>query len=192
MDISLSLLAHSILTLRGTAQDIREYIVKVREVRKRSACYHSLRKAHAPRRTQIKKRGSRTNADPLQHMHMTTDKMYYGFIVAFDSGSETGSNQLTVWVAEKSDIDAVPLKRFGVAQLLNSLTGLARSPLLANLEDERKARKLREQMKSARPRLEAAYARRELWSLDRRWYDRNMLQAQSHAWTLQVRSCLPK
>ncbi len=82
-------------------------------------------------------------------MRMTPDKMYYRFIVAFDSGSETGSNQLTVWVAKKTDIDAVPLKRFGVAQLLNSLTGLERSPLLAKLEEERKARKLREQMKSA-------------------------------------------
>src|SRR6266446_1173811 len=111
MDISLSLLAHSILTLRRTAQDVCEYLVKVREVRKRSACYHSLRKAHVPRRAQIKKRGSPTNADPLQHMRMTPDKMYYRFIVAFDSGSETGSNQLTVWVAKKSDIDAVPLKR---------------------------------------------------------------------------------
>jgi len=111
---------------------------------------------------------------------MATDKMYYRFIVAFDSRSETGSNQFTVWVTEKSDIDAVPLKRFGVAQLLNALTGLERSPLLAKLEEERKARKLREQMKSARPRLEVEFARRELWSLDRRWCDRNMLQAQSH------------
>ena len=114
-------------------------------------------------------------------MRMTPDKMYYRFIVAFDSGSETGSNQLTVWVAKKKDIDAVPLKRFGVAQLLNSLTGLERSPLLAKLEEERKARKLGEQMKSALQRLEVEFARRELWFLDRRWYDRNMLQAQSHA-----------
>ena len=83
-----------------------------------------------------KRGGSRTNADPLQHVRMTADKMYYRFIVAFDSGSETGSNQLTVWVAEESDIDAVPLKRFGVAQLLNSLTRLERSPLLAKLEEE--------------------------------------------------------
>src|SRR5437588_12767752 len=47
-------------------------------------------------------------------MRMTTDKMYYGnyrFVVEFDSGSETGSNQLTVWAAEKSDIDAVPHTR---------------------------------------------------------------------------------
>src|SRR5258708_40141797 len=103
MDISLSLLAHSILTLRGTAQDIREYIVKGREVRKRSAGYHSLRKGHAPRRTQIKKRGSRTNADPLQHMHMTTDKLYYGFMVALDPASATGPNHLAIWVAATSD-----------------------------------------------------------------------------------------
>ena len=57
-------------------------------------------------------------------MRMTTDKIYYGnyrFVVEFDSGSETGSNQLTVWVAEKADIDAVPLKQLGAAQLLNAL-----------------------------------------------------------------------
>ena len=37
-------------------------------------------------------------------MRMITDKMYYGnprFGVEFDSGSETWSNQLTVWIAER-------------------------------------------------------------------------------------------
>ena len=53
------------------------------------------------------------------------------------------------------------LKRFGVAQLLNALIVLERSRLHAKLEVE--------------------FARRELWSLDRRWYDRDMLQAQSRA-----------
>src|SRR5205809_571021 len=72
MDISLSLLAHSILTLLRTVRDVREYIVKVREVGKRSACYYSLRKAHASRRAQIKKRGGRTIAVPLQHIRSTS------------------------------------------------------------------------------------------------------------------------
>jgi hypothetical protein len=153
-------------------------------------------------------------------MRMTTDKMYYGnyrFVVEFDSGSETGSNQLTVWVAEKADIDAVPLKQFGTAQLLSALIEPERSRLHAKLEGEqrvcqqpfeleiaslqqpfraagdkqgqkmpekvkRRARKLREQMKSALKRLEVEFARRELWPLDRQWYDRGILQAQSRVY----------
>ncbi len=151
-------------------------------------------------------------------MRMTTDKMYYGnyrFVVEFDSGSETGSSQLTVWVAEKADIDTVPLKQFGAAQLLSALVEPERSRLHAKLEEERRAcrqpfeleiaklqepfsaagesprqrrvpekvkrraRKLREQMKSAQQRLKVEFARRELWPLDRRWFDRDTLQAQS-------------
>jgi hypothetical protein len=57
-------------------------------------------------------------------VHMVTDTMNYDnyrFVVEFDSGSETGTNQLTVWVAEKTDIDAVPLKQLGTAQLLSAL-----------------------------------------------------------------------
>jgi hypothetical protein len=150
-------------------------------------------------------------------MRVTTDKMYYGhyrFAVEFDSGSETGSNQLTVWVAEKADIDTVPLKRFVATQLLSALVEPERSRLHAKLEEERRAcqqpfeleianlqepfnaagekqgqkvpekvkrraRNLREQMKSALQRLEVEFARRELWPLDRRWFDRDTLQAQS-------------
>jgi hypothetical protein len=150
-------------------------------------------------------------------MRMATDKMYYDnyrFVVEFDSGSETGSNQLTVWAAEKTDIDTVPLKQFAAAQLLSALVEPERSRLHAKLEEERcacqrpfeleianlqqpfraagekqgqktpekvkrKAHKLREQMKSALQRLEVEFARRELWPLDRRWFDHDTLQAHS-------------
>jgi hypothetical protein len=146
-------------------------------------------------------------------MRMATDTMYYGnyrFVVEFDSGSETGSNQLTVWAAEKVDIDTVPLKQFGAAQLLSALIEPESARLHAALAEERhacqerfeleianlqqpfsaagqkilekvkrKARKLREQMKSALQGLEAEFARRELWPMDRRWFDRDTLQAQS-------------
>lgn len=150
-------------------------------------------------------------------MRVTTDTMYYGnyrFVVEFDSGSEAGSNQLTVWVAEKADIDTVPLKRFVAAQLLCALVEPERSHLHAKLEEERRAcqqpfeleianlqepfsaagekqgqkvpekvkrraRNLRKQMKSALQRLEVGFARRELWPLDKRWFDRDTLQAQS-------------
>jgi hypothetical protein len=47
---------------------------------------------------------------------------------------------------------------------------------------KRKARKLRVQLKAARPRLEEEFARRELWSLDRQWFDRDTLQAQSRVY----------
>src|SRR5258706_7423053 len=153
-------------------------------------------------------------------MRMITDTMYYGnykFDVELDTGSETGANQLIVWVAEKLNIETVPLKQFGVAQLLNALIEPERARLHAKLEEEqlacqqsfeleiaflqrpyavpgekqgqkipekvkRKARKLREQMKAARPRLEVEFARRELWSLDRQWFDRDTLQAQSRVY----------
>jgi hypothetical protein len=152
---------------------------------------------------------------------MITDTMYYGnykFDVELDTGSETGANQLTIWGAEKLNIDTVPLKQFGVAQLLNALIEPERARLHAKLEEEklacqqsfeleiaslqrpytvpgekqgqkipekvkRKARKLREQMKAARPRLEVEFARRELWSLDRQWFDRDTLQAQSRVYS---------
>src|SRR5258706_117712 len=154
-------------------------------------------------------------------MRMITDTMHYGnykFDVELDTGSETGANQLTIWVAEKLNIDTVPLKQFGVAHLLNALIEPERARLHVKLEEEklacqrsfeleiaslqrpytvsgekqgqkipekvkRKARKLREQMKAARPRLEVEFARRELWSLDRQWFDRDTLQAQSRVYS---------
>ena len=153
-------------------------------------------------------------------MRMITDTMYYGnykFDVELDTGSETGANQLTVWVAEKVNIDTVPLKQFGVAQLLTALIEPERARLHAKLEEEkfafqqsfeleiaslqhpytvpgekrgqkisekvkRKACKLGEQMKAALQRLEVEFARRELWSLDRQWFDRDTLQAESRAY----------
>jgi hypothetical protein len=153
-------------------------------------------------------------------MHITTDTMYFGnykFDMELDTGSETGANQLTIWVAEKLNIDTVPLKQFGVAQLLNALIEPEHTRLHDRLEEEkrvcqhsfeleitglqgpavagekqgqkypgkvkRKMRKLREQMKAALQRLEVEFARRELWSLDRRWFDPVTLQAQSHVYS---------
>jgi hypothetical protein len=153
-------------------------------------------------------------------MRMITDTMYFGnykFDVELDTGSETGANQLTIWVAEKLNIDTVPLKQFGVAQLLNALIEPERTRLRDRLEEEksafqhsfeleiaglqgpftvagekqgqkypgkvkRKIRKLREQKKAALQRLELEFARRELWSLDRRWFDPVTLQTQSHVY----------
>jgi hypothetical protein len=154
-------------------------------------------------------------------MRMITDTMYFGnykFDVELDTGSEAGANQLTVWVAEKVNIDSVPLKQFGMAQLLNALIEPERTHQHARLEEEklacqqsfeqeiaglqgpytvagekqeqkmpekvkRKVRKLREQKKAALQRLELEFAQRELWSLDRRWFDRDTLQAQSRVYS---------
>ena len=72
---------------------------------------------------------------------MITNTMYFGnykFDVELDTGSETGANQLTVWVAEKLNIDTVPLKQFGVAQLLNALIEPERTRL-HRLEEEKRA-----------------------------------------------------
>ena len=154
-------------------------------------------------------------------MRIITDTMYFGnykFDMDLDTGSETGANQLTIWVAEKLNIDTVPLKQFGVAQLLNALIEPERARLHDRLEEEkrafqhsfeleitglqgpftvagekqgqkypgkvkRKMRKLREQKKAALQRLEVEFARRELWFLDRRWFDPVTLQAQSHIYS---------
>ena len=154
-------------------------------------------------------------------MRIITDTMYFGnykFDMDLDTGSETGANQLTIWVAEKLNIDTVPLKQFGVAQLLNALIEPERTRLRDRFEEEkcafqhsfeleitglqgpftvagekqgqkypgkvkRKMRKLREQKKAALQRLEVEFARRELWSLDRRWFDPVTLQAQSHVYS---------
>ena len=154
-------------------------------------------------------------------MRIITDTMYFGnykFDMELDTGSETGANQLTIWVAEKLHIDTVPLKQFGVAQLLDALIEPERTRLRDRFEQEkcafqhafeleiaglkgsftvaedkqgqkypekvkRKMRKLREQKKAALQRLEVEFARRELWSLDRRWFDPVTLQAQSHAYS---------
>src|SRR5215831_7635264 len=73
-------------------------------------------------------------------MRMITNTMNFGtykFDVELDTGSETGANQLTVWVAEKLNIDTVPLKQFGVAQLLNALIEPERTRLHARLEEEK-------------------------------------------------------
>ena len=154
-------------------------------------------------------------------MRMITDTMYFGnykFDVELDTGSETGANQLTVWVAEKLHIDTVPLKQFEVAHLLNALIEPERTRLHDRLEEEkracqhsfeqevaglqgsstvagekqgqkipekvkRKVRKIREQKKAALQRLEVEFARRELWSLDRRWFDPDTLQAESRVYS---------
>ncbi|MBA2286069.1 MAG: winged helix-turn-helix domain-containing protein [Ktedonobacteraceae bacterium] len=209
-------------------QHVREDLVKFREIQKRSACYASLRKAHA-----IAMRSHQRQREHFERryssMHMIMDKMYcgnYKFVVEFDSGSETGSNQLTVWAAEKTDIAAVPLKQIGTTHLLEALIEPERSRLHAQLEEERRAcrqpfeleiatlqhafkaagekqeqkipgkikrdvRKLRQQMNIALQRLEAEFARRELWSLDRQWYDRDTLLTHSHVYNTAffLRNC---
>ncbi len=78
-DVSLPSHAPAILTFWRTTRNVREFPVKVPEMWKRSACYHSLRKALAPRRAHIKKRGSRTiyaekpaSSDSYSHRHART------------------------------------------------------------------------------------------------------------------------
>jgi hypothetical protein len=139
-------------------------------------------------------------------MNVIADKMYYGdykFFIELDTGAETGANQLTVWVAEKMDINNVPLSQFNAAQLLNALLEPLQSRLRIQLEEEiaelqrpfqtpkeqkgkplpgkvkRKVRDLRTQMKTAVQRLEADFQRRELQSLERCCFDQALLQAES-------------
>src|SRR5438105_5515623 len=89
------------------------------------------------------------------------DQMYYGdyrFTVELDTGSETGGHQLTVWVAEKANIDAVPLTKFRLEQLLGALIEPQKSRLAAQLEAEKGVcRKLfEEEIKRLHPPSKAA------------------------------------
>jgi hypothetical protein len=73
-------------------------------------------------------------------MRAVADKMYYGdykFLVELDTGAETGTNQVTVWVAEKISIDSVSLVEFRIEQLLKALAEPLQSLLRARLEEEK-------------------------------------------------------
>ena len=75
-------------------------------------------------------------------MHMEVDKMYcdnYLFKVELDTGAETGTNQLTVWCAEKTRAATIPLVRFKPHQLLKALLEPYKSSLHARLEQEKRA-----------------------------------------------------
>jgi len=74
-------------------------------------------------------------------MRVVTDEMYYGdykFFIELDTGAETGANQLTVWVAEKVDINDVALSQFSAAQLLKALPEPLQSRLRTQLEEEKR------------------------------------------------------
>ncbi len=73
-------------------------------------------------------------------MRMEVDKLYYDnylFRVELDTGAETGTNQLTVWYAEKKNITTIPLVHFKPHQLLKALLEPYKSSLHAQLEQEK-------------------------------------------------------
>lgn len=73
-------------------------------------------------------------------MRMEVDKIYYDnylFRVELDTGAETGTNQLTVWFAEKTNIATIPLTHFKPDQLLKALLEPYKSSLQTRLEQEK-------------------------------------------------------
>ena len=73
-------------------------------------------------------------------MRMEVDKMYYDnylFRVELDTGAETGTNQLTVWCAEKTNTATLPLAHFKPHQLLKALLEPYKSSLHIKLEQEK-------------------------------------------------------
>jgi len=75
-------------------------------------------------------------------MRADVDKLYsgnYRFTVEIDTGAETGSNQLTVWFAEKVHVETVPLSHFKLPQLFRALQEPYRMSLQAQLEAEQRA-----------------------------------------------------
>jgi hypothetical protein len=75
-------------------------------------------------------------------MRADVDKIYsgnYRFIIEIDTGAETGANQLTVWFAEKVNVEAVPLSHFKLPQLFRALKEPYRSRLQGQLDAEQRA-----------------------------------------------------
>jgi hypothetical protein len=75
-------------------------------------------------------------------MRADVDKIYsgnYRFTVEIDTGAETGSNQLTVWFAEKVNVETVPLSHFKLPQLFRALQESYKARLQAQLEAEQRA-----------------------------------------------------
>jgi hypothetical protein len=75
-------------------------------------------------------------------MRADVDTIYSGnhrFTIEMDTGAETGSNQLTVWFAEKVPVEAVPLSHFKLSQLFRALKEPYRSNLQAQLATEQRA-----------------------------------------------------
>ena len=73
-------------------------------------------------------------------MRMEVDKMYYDnylFRVELDTGAETGTNQLTVWCAEKVNIATMQLTHFKPHQLLKALLEPYKASLYTQLEQEK-------------------------------------------------------
>ncbi len=144
------------------------------------------------------------------------DQEYYGnyrFTVDLDIDSEISCHHLTVWVAEKANVDSVPLSKFTSEQLFLALIEPHKSRLQAQLGEEKAAcrepfdeeiehlkspfrdtqgkeqhipanirrqiRTLQDQKKKAEKRIEKDFARRELVSLDRQYFDRAVLQKEN-------------
>jgi hypothetical protein len=73
-------------------------------------------------------------------MHADLYTMFYGhykFTAELDTGSEMGGDQLTVWFAEKVDIEHVPLSQFSIDLLFKALQEPLQSRLRAQLEQEK-------------------------------------------------------
>lgn len=75
-------------------------------------------------------------------MYGITQTLKYGeyqFYIGFDSGSETGLNQLLVDAAEKIDVDSVPLSTFSLEELLQALREPDHTRLRERLEAQKRA-----------------------------------------------------
>ena len=146
-------------------------------------------------------------------MHVIINRIHFGnfrFILELEAGPEIEEpGQLTLWVAEKIDVQTIPLREFTLEQLLYSVKEPLRSDLYLQLETEKqslqqtftekisasftfseqkhssdkvgyKTRELRLQQKKALLHLEQSFRQNELRSLDRTQYDLETLQAESH------------
>src|SRR5215471_10768137 len=75
-------------------------------------------------------------------MHTDVDQFEYGdfrFVVELDTGSETGSEQLTAWYAESLDVAFLALTSFSMQQLLDALQEPERTQMVQEWEQARVA-----------------------------------------------------
>ncbi len=75
-------------------------------------------------------------------MHVIINRIHFGnfrFILELEAGPAVEPGQLTLWMAEKIDIHAVPLSEFRLEQLLYAVKEPLRAQLYMQLEMEKQA-----------------------------------------------------
>ncbi|TMD64273.1 MAG: hypothetical protein E6I91_11210 [Chloroflexi bacterium] len=130
-------------TLWRTARNVREYLVKVPEMGKRSACYHSLRKALAPRRAHMRRRvavQSMPQHPPVPiHIRIDTQEQRSGIPALLAAMPQVHIEVIPLRMGDY-DIGGDPCRVFERKTGSDFLISLAQGRLFAQLTALRKSR----------------------------------------------------